>query len=225
MNFLALCNSVKEKGSVSGADLTAVTNQIGVDRRIVNWVNDSWLYIQSARNDWNWMRGAASFTTIPNVATYTPASINILSLSSWHVDRPLIYLPSEGKSTESYLASIDYYTDFYDMFVKGSHTADRPRYIGISNDNTLNLGPTPDVAYLITIQYQLAPSKLVLATDIPSLPEQYHLGIVYRALMMLAADEGDSDLYDEARSSYEDVYNRMSSITKPEIKIHPQPLA
>ena len=56
MNFLALCNRLKRKARVTGAAMTAVTDQAEEFARLVDFTNEAWMFLQRKRPDWKWMR-------------------------------------------------------------------------------------------------------------------------------------------------------------------------
>lgn len=70
MNFLQLCQRAVTECSASGT-LTTTAGQIGGLARIVNWVGDAWLELQSERDDWDWMR---SSNLLGGGVSFTPAA-------------------------------------------------------------------------------------------------------------------------------------------------------
>ena len=70
MDFLSLCQRMRQECGISGSGPTTVVGQSGNLQRIVDWVNTAWIDIQTTNQDWGWMRASASFTTVSGQATY-----------------------------------------------------------------------------------------------------------------------------------------------------------
>jgi hypothetical protein len=72
----------------------------------------------------------------------------------------------------------------------------RPVVVAVGPDQSLNLGPPPNGLYTVTADYFVAPSVMVLDTDIPlGLPTRFHMLIVYRAMMKYAGYESAPEVY------------------------------
>ena len=75
MNFLSLCQRGLSECGEQGS-MTTTSGAIGSHARIVNWIGDAWNEIQTAHDDWDWLRsssilgGGISFTTTSGLATY-----------------------------------------------------------------------------------------------------------------------------------------------------------
>ena len=67
----------------------------------------------------------------------------------------------------------------------------RPR-LYIRYRNYVHLVPTPDGVYTVAVFYKYIPSVLVADTDVPSLPEDWHIGIVLRARWYYFMESGDA---------------------------------
>jgi len=61
---------------VTGADMTAVTNQAAEFARLTLFINEAWMDLQMTRTDWKWMRNSMTFPTVAGQATYTLAQID-----------------------------------------------------------------------------------------------------------------------------------------------------
>ena len=83
MNFLQICNRVKQNCGISGSDMTNVTGQVGEFLSITNWVNEAWMDIQAMRQDWDWMRKSIAFPTVAHQVNYTTSQIGITDFGKW----------------------------------------------------------------------------------------------------------------------------------------------
>jgi hypothetical protein len=53
---------------------------------MVNWLNDAWLDIQSAHQDWQFLRATCAFPTVQSQALYTPTQANAANFGQWDMD-------------------------------------------------------------------------------------------------------------------------------------------
>ena len=219
MNFLALCNRLKRKARVSGDALTAVTGQIEEYSRLIDWINESWMDLQLAREDWHWMRTSASCATVLNQATYTATDFAITDLGNWERDSFRVYLTTTGTAGEQYLSYTGYdgWRDTY-QFGPSRTAASMPTVMTITPANAVGVGPVPLAGYTITGDYFKVASELAATTDIPALPTQFHMAIVYRAMMFYGASEAASEIYQEGETEFKRfmrmlVKNQLTGIT------------
>ena len=211
MNYLALCNSLKSKVGISGADLTAVSGLTGESARLASWINEAYLNIQMAESHWNWMRSPLSFQTVAGQGAYTPAQCGVTDLGDWKMDSFRRYITDTGVRSELFLTPISYdnYRDTY-LFGNLRLSYNDPRYIAQAPDRSLNLGMIPgDVGYTVVGEYYHAPVELTLATDTPAMPSQYHMIVVYRAMMMYGMFEAAPEVVQEGTSLYTTMLRRL----------------
>ena len=64
MTFLQLINRARQECGVTGPDLTTVTGLTGESLRFYNWINSAWVDIQTAHEDWQFMRLPFQFNTV-----------------------------------------------------------------------------------------------------------------------------------------------------------------
>lgn len=195
--FLELCQDVaRESGTVSGTQPTTVVGQSGRLGKIVSWVVEAYRRIQTSRSAWRWLETEFEKTTIQGTARYTPSSWAITRFAGWMItggddeDGFSIYASTLGVSDESPLVFLDWPT-FYKTQTRGVRDEAKPRFFSVSPANELCLSPTPDQAYVVRGRYRKGPQILEANEEAPEMPAQFHQGIVYSALMLLAEhDEG-----------------------------------
>ena len=90
----------------------------------------------------------------------------------------------DGFGTESYLAPIEW-GDYKAIYQAGSQHKGFPHLVAVSPDNSLAFGPKPSdgSAYRARTDYYEAPQDLVNETDVPNMPDQFHMLIVYDAML------------------------------------------
>ena len=211
MNYLQLSQSLMQKCGISGSGLTTVTGQTGEAGRVTSWINEAYLNIQLAEPTWNWMRNQLSFVTTSGKYAYTPAECGVTDLGGWKMNSFRRYITSTGVRSEAYMTDIKY-DAFRDTYLFGNmrlSTGD-PRYIAEGPDLTLNLGLIPgDVGYTVVGEYYRAPSAMVLSADLPLMPAQFHMIVVYRAMMMYGMYESAAEVLQEGQQLYSAMLRRL----------------
>lgn len=131
---------------------------------VMDWINDAYRLIhRRARLPLD--DSTQSFNTVAGTSSYTltGSPLRILGVSLPIVGDPTILEQGD-------LSSLDTFDPNY----RG-----QPVFYVLSGGKVL-LGPTPDAAYPVAVDYSVPVVKLVNDTDLPTLPEEYHdMLIVY----------------------------------------------
>jgi len=213
MNFLALCQAVREKAGISGTGPVTVIKQQGEMLRIVNWVNDAWEELQNLNENWKWMRQEFTFQTTAMTRAYPPLPI-VADHTQWHEETLRCYKTSDGVSTEQFMSDMKY-GDFRDSYMFGamSTMAGRPMiFAQRDRDKALMLGPLPDGIYTIYGEYQQAATRMAADTDLPALggfPTEYQMAIVHLAVMKYAIFEGAGALFQSHQEEYRKILRAL----------------
>ena len=223
MNFLALCQRVRQEGGISGSGPTTVVSQTGNLKRLVDWTNTAWMDIQTSHQNWDWMRSSASFTTVAAQSTYPlgtgsgTVGVSVATFGMWDRDTFRNYVTSVGTNSEVFMDFIHYDT-WRDSYMYGAlrSTTTRPLQMSISPAKAIVLGPPPIVGYTITGDYFTAPLDMTLDADTPALPAQYHMAIVYRAMMSYGAYESAPEVYQRGEIEFGKLMRRMTADRIPE---------
>jgi hypothetical protein len=207
MNFLQLCQRAAVECGVASTTaitsaLTTVVGATGSLGRLIGWVNEAWGDIQMECDDWTWMRscvllgGGATVNTIAGQAYYPlgtgAGTVGVLSDNFGKWDRDSFRCQSTGSyQDETYLTEIPF-DDWRNGYMLGANRTvqTRPIVCAVGPDNSLCLGPPPNGLYTVTADYYRAPTDMTLDADTPTgLPVQFHLLIIYRAMMKYASYE------------------------------------
>jgi len=202
MDFLTLCQRLRQETGIADSGPSSVTGQAGDMKRLVDWINESWLRIQSSQASWNWM-------WLQSTATATVGDA-VLTLAS-DVER-VAYL-RVGDYT---LTEIDYdtYRQTYQTLSDGRPTGYAVRPDGVFVFNTL-----PDHAYNVVYEYYSTPAYLVNNIDVPAIPQRFHMLIVWGALMEYALFDEAVELAQKARINYEQIYAELVRDQSQEIQL------
>lgn len=223
LTFLRLTQLLVQKCGMSGTGPVSVVNQTGELLRAVNWINEAWINIQQSRDDWDWMRAPISFKTAPGQATYSQQQCGITDLAEWLMNSEYcsfrLYNESEGVGSEIHLSYMPY-ESWRNLYQYGSNriTYSRPMAITITPDQSIGLGQTPDSTdYVIVGEYFRTPSYFVNNTDVPGMPDRFHMAIVYQAMIYYAMYEEDDYLRQMAEREYNKIMGRMEKAQLPEV--------
>lgn len=226
MNLLEICNRIKRKCRITGAAMTSVsTTQAEEFARVVDWANEAWMLLQRKRPDWKWMRNSMYFTTTAGQATYTLAQITAIdatftNFGNWARDTFRCYTTSVGTNDEVEITWLPY-DQWRDVYQIGANraTETRPTQFTITPALGIGLGCTPAAGYTISGDYYKVATEMAATDDTPSLPSQFHMAIVYRAMMLYGVSESAPEIYDEGAANFKAIMQEIEAQQLTEIGI------
>jgi len=220
MNFLQLVQQAHLECGMSGSTPSQVQGQTGQIGRLINWVNAAWQDIQTAHQDWDWLRKSTSVTTVAGQGIYLPADFGLSDFGRWDQDTMRNYVTSSGTNSEVFMTPITYdeWRDTY-LFNANRNVHTRPLHVAISPAKGLCLGPLPDSGYTVTADYYAAPTDLVQNADTPALPTQFHWAIIYRAMMSYGMFEAAPEVYQRGELEFSKLMRRMTADRLPEMQV------
>jgi len=196
MNFLELCRRVAaESRTVDNGLPATVENQRGRLGKIVTWTAEAYVEIQNHRLDWIWMEQAFSVPLVIGQAKMDKSDVNADRLGAWLIGKD----PLTGRER---LLVVDHsgqfkpvtampWAEFRDRYIRSAEAErrDLPRYCAADPLGFLRLWPTPDQAYTLNGLYRPSPQRLSKNDDVPEMPEEHHMIIVWKALITLSAHD------------------------------------
>lgn len=222
MTFLELVVRLRAESGGPGTGPSAVTSQSGESLRFVNWINSAWEDIQNAQTEWRFMRFGFTVNTIANVDSYASASCTdtttsavITSFDHWARDSFKLYTVSLADELE--LIDLPY-DDWRQLYRTRPQVANRPTNSTVLPDNKIGLGAKPAGVYVLSGDYYRAARLLANNGDTPTIQAQFHMAIVWKALMYYAAYEEAGSLYATAEKNYTNVYGKMLKNQMPMIE-------
>jgi hypothetical protein len=128
----------------------------------------------------------------------------------WKPDSFRIYLKSAGVANEIFLSQIDY-SSFRDFYLTGTRRTNqaRPTTITVTPSKDLALGFIPNDVYTVTGEYYHKPVTLAADADTPTMPERYHMLIVYRAMEKYGLFEAAQEQVTIGQQYYSEMMARM----------------
>lgn len=220
MNYLTGVQTLHYEAKLPGSPPSAVTGQSGRAADLVRWYAEAYNDIQRERDGrWKWLHRDCYVDTVASTAAYASTDFTdstdaaaISRFRGWDLSRrapPFIYLSSDGQSTERELTIADW-NRFRSLFIKATHTAAYPYCICVDRDDQIRLGPTPDDVYRVTCQYWMSNQTLAADGDTPEMPSDYHMLIVYRALVKYGYHAIGHEVLARARAEGQALYNALS---------------
>lgn len=193
MTFLELAQELRKEAGVSGTGPATVVSQSGELKRLVDWVNDAWEAIQNEQDDWLWMRSDFTYAMPALQQTMTAAQAGITAFGRWWEKTLRCYATSIGVSDEQKLIYKPW-DEFRDMYLLGARpAATRPAHFTIKPDDSIMVGPQNDVAYTFVGEYQKSASRMAADADVPGMPADLVMLIVWDALVLYGTYESASE--------------------------------
>lgn len=190
MNLLELATELREVCGISGTE-TTVASASGEWLVVISAIKRSWDSIQKSRQNWLWMRGTVSFSTVAQQGEYDydAAPLSLTDFARWDIDTFRIY---DGSVTNEQWLFYKDYRFFRDYWLFGAtRTAySKPTEFTVSPTKSLILGAAPDDVYTVTGDYYKTPSTLTNDSDEPDMPERFHRLIVWDAMKFIGMKEG-----------------------------------
>lgn len=182
MEFLKMAQEVRKRVGLQGSGPSSVS-ATGQEGLVISLVQDSWRDLQTLRKHWKWMRDTKTFLLSANVTTYLPATIfgPTNRFKRWY-ESPMYITVNSLKSPLQYISYNQFiylHNNDVDSGIPSSYTI-RPQ------DNAL-IFPKPNDMYTITADYHKSVQELTLAPDVPEMPSDYHMAIVYDAIYRYSA--------------------------------------
>jgi hypothetical protein len=210
MNYLQLTQRLRLEAGLSGNGPASVVNQTGMDYKLCQWITSAWEEIQLMRNDWRFNWAATTIPVVAGASSVSPAAFD-LKVDVW-AKGTLTMTPTIG-GDKLYLTETDWpsFTRYYQTTEQG-----RPTVFAFAPDQSIRFSKIPEQDYTLAGEYFQTPQMLASNTDVPRMPERYHMAIVYKALMMYAAHDDAAATMVDARVRFMEIMNRVESTELPQ---------
>lgn len=213
MTFLELVQDFMREAGMSGT-IASVQGQAGEALRAVSWIVKAYRSIQNEHPDWEFLRGDVQFNTNTSSAIYTAAAAGVTGFGEWRFrgDDWRCYTAATGPMDEQPVRFVGY-EEFKSVYAYGAQRLanDRPQVVTERPDQSLQFWPTPNAAYTIIGEQYQAPLDLVKDTDVPCFAAKYHDIIVYRAMQLYGAFEGDSAVFTFGQAECARILSQMET--------------
>lgn len=220
MSYLQLVQRLRQEAGVSGSDPATTIGQTGEIKRLCNWISSAWMDIQTMRPDWFFMQQAVQFNTTPGKQVYTAADAGILSFGNFKTDTFRQYRQSAGVASEFPVAYLNW-QKFRDVHLYSTmrQLSQMPYNFTVDPQKNFQLGPIPDDIYVINGEGYAMPTEFSQDSDRPTMPSQFHMIIVWRALIHYAKFEAAQESLTHGKDEYDRMLRMLLRDQSPEITI------
>lgn len=231
MNYLQLCQRLRQECINVGTGPSTVTGQTGKLAKLVTWVADSWKEIQLRHHNWRWMRSTFTVNTVVATDSYaytactdTRSSAAINRFGRWWADDCMdpfkCFLASEGIATQ-YRLIYTPWPNFKYLYRFGAQIAmtNRPIHVSVDEQDNIVLGPSPNGIFTVIGDYQRGAQILAADADTPDILVQYHDLIVYHAMQRYGADSVAAEVYQRAVKEGGKLMRALERAQLPEMRL------
>lgn len=218
LTFLQMVQRLRQESSTSGAPPSTTVNQTGDFKRLVDWISTAWMDIQNEKPDWFFMRQPIAFNTVAGKQSYSVADTGVASFGNFKVDSFRQYNLANGFGSEQRLNFMVYDT-FRDLYQYATMrtTQQMPVVFTVDPYKNFLLGPIPNDVYVVNGEGYALPTELALDSDRPVMPSQYHMAIVWRALMYYGTYENAQEAYGRGETEYNRLMSKLYTDQMPTI--------
>lgn len=206
MNRLDLVKRLRQEAGVAGNGPATTINQSGEMKRLVDWTDAAWLEIQGLRLwDWQWAPQALT------IAAGQSRAAGTLPPSRWIKDAT--YLSATGARLD-YMPWRDFAQEFRVL------TEAQPTCWTVRPDLAVAVNAiAPAGGLALTGEGYARPVAFALDTDVPAMPDEQHMAIVWLALQKCAAFEEAGALYQMAEREYQKLMRPVLAAATPELEL------
>lgn len=184
MSLLALAQRLWRESGRTGPGPASLATAVGPALRMFEAVQDVWRDLQTEPMNWRWMRSTTTGSLVASQQQYTPAQAGATNLAQWWPEggEYVAHLTEPADPDTTHDIEFMPFEAFRERYMRGSQTAALPRYWSVATNGDLLLGPKPDAAYGLRIDYETLPDELAADEDEPAMPARFHMLLVWRAL-------------------------------------------
>jgi hypothetical protein len=236
MDYLTILQRLHTEAGRQGTTPASVLNLSGMNARLLDWVDDSYREIQLLHESWLFRRGDFTFDTsalggglTAYKQNYTASDASITDLAAWKYDPDhnqfsgIRIYSSVNDETDLVFVQWD---DFRANYKFGSHRTQtgRPTIFSIKYDNSIDLWSIPDAVYTVNGEYIKQADTMSANDDEPVIPADFHMIIVWKALMFYGTYEGAPEIFDRGQFGYRDMLAKLEFDQLPKL-VYGAPLA
>jgi len=239
VTFLELVRELQLKGGVAGPTIVTTVGQTGLTNRLVGFITNAWQEIQLMRNDWLFMKTEASKVLVVGQSLYGVqldwglTDVRKFDPKDWRIENLLITNDKAFMGVLSYPRWREKYgANIGPSNARPSELTEIYNAAAYPSQKAIQFNAMPDLAYQVTFSYEKIAT--ILSADVsptadaqvPSMPADYHMAIVWKALEYYGYYESAGEVIAQAQRQFA-VLNRAMTSTQTlyETEVQPCPLA
>jgi hypothetical protein len=206
MNFLSLFQRLHSEAGRQGSTPTTVLSQTGMNQRLVNWIVTAYEDVQSEHQSWLFRQEEFTGQLSNGVSNYLATTFSITDFSAWKINYDhdrlsgiTIYVSTTDEEYLEYVPWDDFIPNY--RFGSSRTQTQRPSVVTIKPDFSLEFWPIPNATYNVAGEYYKSIQTLTTDLNEPIFPD-YHMIIVWKALMYYGAFEGAPEVYAHGQEQY-----------------------
>jgi len=206
MDFLQSVKRLRQETKRSGPAITTIAELTGDDLQLADLINDAWLELQRRDHGWEWMRRELVGLTVALQRGYTADQLDAEAgdFGRWFPPaREGYVVTAETGPLHRWRLKWMPWDVYRDRFELTEHQPGNPLVWTTGPDEKMYFGPTPDDEYTVRASYWIAPTSLLLDEDTPAMGSEYHMILVWRALMEVASIDAAPEVYSRGLMNYE----------------------
>jgi hypothetical protein len=192
MTFIQLCQRLVIETGIADSGPSSVINATGDMKRVVNWINDAWLQIQSMHRDWSWRWVEGDILALSDTKSLAlPGAVECVFKLSYQ-GRELHKTEREFLSNSNEVTQYAIRPDGVILFNAEIKSGDLVQYEGCRAADLMQLDESE-----------------------PWMPTKYHMIIVWKALMDYAIFDEAGELVQKAKMHYDKMEAELGRETLP----------
>ena len=220
--YLKLCQRLRSEADVPGTGPTTVIGQTGELLKLIQWLDAAYEDVQNYHPNWTFLEDSISFSTVVGQSVYTPTEAGVTDILTLRYDDLRIY-SLVGDEQFLFYEPWDEFRPEYQFASRRTQTG-KPTIVTMKPNKSVELWPLPDQIYTFDGQYYKKPDIMTADDDEPIMPSNFHLVIVWRALMLYGASEGAPDVYAHGKTEYSKLMRKLEIDQIPDM-VYGEPLA
>ena len=204
-SYLSLCQKLRQEVGIAGTGPPTVIGQFGMLAKVVAWVADADMALQSKWLDWDFLWTQFAVNTISGTKDYVAPT----DLGLW--DEDSFYLNYDSTSPVQ-LTKMEY---SYWRSVYPNSENDTPSYFVLKPAKDIILYSTPDAIYALTADYWKAPVRLAANTDVSPIPTRFDRLIIAQAKIYYAEHENAPEVMNGAVNEYNELLPKLEATYLP----------
>ena len=222
MNWLQLTQRLKLESGRTGPAITSLVGLPENYARLANWLADRWVELQRRPHGWSFMRRELEGAIVANTRGYTALALDSAAsdFGRWlppateHYEVRCQNAPGRGWPLR-WLP----WEKFRVSFELSEHEPGEPAYWSIAPDDKLYVGPTPLANRTIHASYYRAPTAFIDGTSEPDMAAEFHMILVWGALMDVASFDAAPEVYTRAATNFDNIDTDMRARYAPQITV------
>lgn len=220
MNFLGMAKRVRQEVGYSGVGPASVESQIGVYGKIIDWTKSAVEETHLCRTDWRFDWAQYNAALVLGQRAYNIVQGWGLDFRSLASDPLYVYRTADGDRSRYFVTQLDWASFRQIPLVEATGM---PSYFAISPDGVLHFDVAPADGLTAVMAYYRLPQELTDNNSVSRIPEQYHMAVVWAAVLMAAEHDENPVLAQSAARRLKRVRARMEETELPMLSaIYPE---